>query len=74
MRIIVGKVKRTTVNLDTELVGEAREILGTRTTTDTVHEALRDVIRREALRHLAEHDWGMTLEDLNEMRTPRTFG
>jgi Arc/MetJ family transcription regulator len=68
----VANVKRTTVNLDTELVGEAREILGARNTTDTVHAALRDVVRRERLRRLSEWDCGgMTLEDLKEMRKPR---
>jgi Arc/MetJ family transcription regulator len=69
----VANVKRTTVNLDTELVGEAREILGARNTTDTVRQALREVVRREHLRRLSEHKWGMTLEDLKEMRKPRTL-
>jgi Arc/MetJ family transcription regulator len=66
-------VRRTTINLDVDLVSQAREILSTANTTDTVHGALRDVIRRERLRRLAEWDLGgMTLEDLQEMRRPRT--
>ncbi len=66
-------VRRTTINLDSELVADAREVLKTKNTTDTVHEALRDVIRRDRLRRLGEWDLGgLTLEDLKEMRRPRT--
>jgi hypothetical protein len=37
-----------------------------------VHRALEDVIRRDALRRLAEWDLGgMTLEDLRRIRRPR---
>jgi Arc/MetJ family transcription regulator len=64
-------VRRTTINLDSELVAQAREVLNTRNTTDTVHDALRAVIRRERLRRLAQRDWGMTLDDLQEMRRSR---
>jgi Arc/MetJ family transcription regulator len=66
-------VKRTTINLDSELVAQAREALQARNTTDTVHAALREVVRRDRLRRLAEWDFGgMTLDDLREMRRPRT--
>jgi Arc/MetJ family transcription regulator len=66
-------VRRTTINLDSELVAEAREVLKTKNTTDTVHGALRDIVRRERLQRLAEWDLGgMTLEDLKEMRRSRT--
>jgi Arc/MetJ family transcription regulator len=55
-----------------ELVAQAREVLKTKNTTDTVHGALRDVVRRERLRRLGEWDLGgMTLEDIKEMRRPR---
>jgi Arc/MetJ family transcription regulator len=64
-------VKRTTINLDSELVAQAREALQAKNTTDTVHAALRAVVRRDRLRRLAERDWGMTLEDLEEMRRSR---
>lgn len=67
-------IKRTSLNLDLDLVAQAREILDTSTTTDTVHRALEDVIRREALKRLAEWDLGdLTLEDLWRMRQPRRF-
>ena len=38
-------VRKTALLLDDELVAQCRELLGTRTTTDTIHEALREVIR-----------------------------
>ena len=65
-------VRRTTINLDPELVADAREVLKTKTTTDTVHEALRDVVRRERLKRLGEWDLGgLTLEGIKEMRRSR---
>jgi Arc/MetJ family transcription regulator len=65
-------VKRTTVNLDTELVAEARNVLETKNTTDTIHAALREVVRRKRLERLAEWDLGgKTLEDLWELRRSR---
>jgi Arc/MetJ family transcription regulator len=68
------RIKRTSMNLDLDLVGEARELLGTNGTTDTVHRALREVISLEKRRRLAAWDLGgMTLEDLKELRRPRFF-
>jgi len=65
-------VRRTTINLDLQLVADAREVLHTRNTTDTVHDALRDVVRRERLKRLGEWDLGgKTLEDLKELRRSR---
>ncbi len=65
-------IKRTTINLDSELVAEAREVLKSKNTTDTVHDALRDVVRRERLERLCEWDLGgKTLEDLKELRRSR---
>ena len=62
-------VRRTTINLDLELVMQAREVLKTKNTTDTVHGALREVVRRERLRRLAERDWQwLTPERLKAMR------
>jgi Arc/MetJ family transcription regulator len=42
------------MNLDLGLVAQARDVLGTNTTTDTVHTALREAVRRERLRRLTE--------------------
>lgn len=53
-------IKRTSLNLDLELVAQARKLLGTNGTTDTVRRALEEVVRRERLRRLGE--W--TFEDL----------
>ena len=65
-------IRRTSLNLDLDLVAKAREVLDTRTTTDTIHRALEEVVRREALRELAAWDLGgMTLEDLERIRQPR---
>jgi len=65
-------VRRTTINLDSDLVADARDVLHTKNTTDTVHGALRDVVRRERLKRLGEWDLGgKTLEDLKELRRSR---
>lgn len=61
-------VTRTSLNLDLDLVAEARVVLETRTTTDTVHRALDEVVRREALRKLAEWRPDYTLEELEHLR------
>jgi len=65
----MANVKRTTINLDVGLLDEAREVLGTRNTTDTVHEAMREAVRRERLRSLLEWDltW-LTPERLTAIR------
>jgi Arc/MetJ family transcription regulator len=46
-------IKRTSLNLDMSLVDEAREVLGTTGTTETVHKALEEVVRHDKLRQLA---------------------
>jgi len=47
-------IKRTSLNLDMSLVDEARNVLGTNGTTETVHKALAEVVRHEKLRRLTE--------------------
>jgi Arc/MetJ family transcription regulator len=44
----IGGVRRTTLDIDEEMLAKAREILGTRGIKDTVDEALREVVRAEA--------------------------
>ena len=64
-------VKRTNINLDMELVEQAAHELGTQRTTDTVHEALRDVIARARRTRLARRDFeDLTPESLDAMRRP----
>jgi hypothetical protein len=69
-----GVVKRTSLNLRLDLVDEARQVLGTKGTTDTIHRALEEVVRRERLRELA----GERFDDLSdaaleELRRTRTW-
>ena len=67
-------IKRTSINLDQSLVREAKEVLGTEQTTETVHRALREVVRQQRLRRLAERDFpDLTLESLKGMRRGRSF-
>ncbi len=66
-----GVVKRTNINLDMDLVEQAAQALGTRRTTDTVHQALRDVIARARRTRLAQRDFeDLTPESLEAMRRP----
>jgi len=44
---------RTTINLDDELVREARRLTGIQEKTALLHAALRELIAREAARRLA---------------------
>lgn len=44
---------RTTVNLDDELLEEARQISGLKGRTALIHEGLRALIERESARRLA---------------------
>jgi Arc/MetJ family transcription regulator len=47
-------IKRTSLNLDMSVVDEARKVLGTRGTTETVNRALAEVVRQDKLRRLTE--------------------
>jgi Arc/MetJ family transcription regulator len=44
--------KRTSLNLDMSLIDEARTVLGSNGTTETVHKALEEVVRQARLREL----------------------
>ena len=63
-------IKRTSINLELDLVAAAREVLGSSGTTDTVHRALEDVVRREKLRRLAEYDFS----EYDEKERRRAWG
>lgn len=45
---------KTALRLDEELLAQARDLLGTRTTTETVHAALAEVVARRARERLFE--------------------
>jgi len=64
--------KHTTIDLDLLLVNEAKEALGTRKTSDTVHAALREAVRANQRRRLLELETGLTLDDLGRTRAWRT--
>jgi Arc/MetJ family transcription regulator len=66
-------VRRTSLNLELDLVAEARDVLGTSGTTDTIHRALAEIVRQDRLRRLAEWTFeDVTPEALEELRRPRT--
>lgn len=46
--------RRTTIEIDDELLGRAREVLGTKGLRDTVEAALDQVVKAELRRQLAE--------------------
>ena len=46
-------VTRTTINLDNDLLREARRLTGIEEETALIHTALRELISREAARRLA---------------------
>jgi Arc/MetJ family transcription regulator len=63
--------KHTTIDLDQELVREAASVLGTTRTTDTVHAALSDVVRRRRRQDLFEVANDLDLEALALIRSHR---
>jgi Arc/MetJ family transcription regulator len=65
-------IKRTSLNLQLDLVARARDVLGTNGTTETIHRALEEVVRREHLRRLAEERFeDLNPEALERLRSPR---
>jgi Arc/MetJ family transcription regulator len=64
-------IKRTNINLDMDLVHRAAHELGTERTTDTVHQALREVIARARRARLAQREFeDLTPDALEAMRRP----
>lgn len=63
--------KHTTIDLDTDLVRQAGEVLGTHRTTDTIHAALADVVRRRQRLSILGLQPGIDLTDLDAMRAHR---
>ena len=69
----VGPImERTSLNLDLDLVVEAQAILGTKGTTDTIHRALEEAVRRDRLRRLAGEPFAdLTDDKLRDLRETR---
>ena len=63
--------KHTTIDLDRELVAEARQVLGTTTATETIHAALAEVVRVRRRMAILELHPALTLADLDAMRAHR---
>jgi Arc/MetJ family transcription regulator len=67
--------KRTNINVDVSLISQAASVLGTHGTTDTVHAAMEDVVRRARRKRLAARDLSdLSPSRLGEMRKSRTTG
>ena len=67
---------KTSIDIDRQAAAEAAEILGTRTLKDTVDAALREVVRSERLRELADAVRNGTLpvptiEEYRRLREPK---
>lgn len=71
MHILTPMRKHTTIDLDPDLVGEARRVLGTTTTTETVHAALAEVVRARRRMAILDLAPALTLADLDAMRAHR---
>ena len=63
--------KHTTIDLDRGLVAAARQVLGTTTTTDTIHAALSEVVRGRRRMQILDLQPALTLADLGAMRAHR---
>lgn len=66
--------KRTTLNIDADLLTEAGRALGTAGATETIHAALREAVNARRVQWLLEYEFpGLTPESLEEMRRDREF-
>jgi Arc/MetJ family transcription regulator len=63
-------IKRTSMNLDVELVAAAKEVLGTSETTETVNRALAEVVRQEKIRRLLSRRFDLAPEERDWLRKP----
>ena len=64
--------KHTTLNLDHQLLEQAKAALGTSTMTETLHRALEEVINIDRRRRLLEFDLSeLSRDSVDTMRIPR---
>ena len=59
---------RTNIDLDDELLARAAEIAGTKTKKSTVEHALRELIRVQAMKNLADLRGKVAMLDMEEIR------
>jgi Arc/MetJ family transcription regulator len=65
--------RRTTIDLDYDLVAEASAVLGTKRISETVHRAMDEVVARRHRAELARMPMpDLTPEAIARMRAPRT--
>jgi Arc/MetJ family transcription regulator len=65
-------MRRTNLVLDGEALEEARRALGTKTYSETVNQALSEVVRRHKMRSIVQFfAKGLWKGDLSEMRDDR---
>jgi Arc/MetJ family transcription regulator len=65
-------IKRTSLNLDLDLLAAAKDVLQTRETTETIHRALEDVVRNARLRRLIARRFDLSDGELEALRTPES--
>lgn len=58
-------MKHTSLYLDEALLAQAAEVLGTQGATQTVRNALEEIVRRNRLTSLASWDVGAPVDDLD---------
>lgn len=63
--------KHTTIDLDRDLVDQARQALGTASATETIHAALAEVVRARRRMAILDLHPALTLADLHAMRAHR---
>jgi Arc/MetJ family transcription regulator len=63
-------IKRTSLNLDLDLLAAAKDVLQTRETTETIHRALEDVVQNARLRRLVARRFDLSNDELAALRTP----
>jgi Arc/MetJ family transcription regulator len=67
--------RRTTIDLDYDLVAEASAVLGTKRISETVHRAMDEVVARRQRAELARMPMpDLTPEAIARMRAPRVLG
>ncbi len=64
--------RRTSLNLDFKLLAEAKEVLETTATTETIHRALAEVVRQARLQRLAKRRFAVSDTELAALRASRT--
>jgi Arc/MetJ family transcription regulator len=65
-------VRRTSVDLDLDLLAEARSVLATRDAAETIHAALREVVRQARVGRLVGRGFPLSDDELADLRRPQT--